>query len=375
MSTNINTFIQFINDNWNRKLTIYKSADLPYYTGVPVNPNTGNGNGLVYGLPSDIFFDNATNTVYYRTSATTNPWVVFGESYTSTYSSTPGFQTGKQIGHISPSTTVDDLNNLSLSQLFDKLFFREYAPLAKQPFITYELIKNSEDVTNKWFEVGSEIELDIQITPNFGEWYVQELNDLKISDYMMGLATNPHQITVNSTSTSDNPTFTVIEGSNEINIKTNFLGINARVNNRGTELTPAQPTATFLTPERIKYIYGGYMVFIGSGTETILNVPINTLRTGGQSSIYKNEPLYFEMEQNHNTVVVYIKGNKTLDSSYKLDIVDRHNTTITNDIKFNREPELVNVELLDGSTVQYTKHIFKFINHINNKIRFRLSEI
>lgn len=80
MSTNVNTFIQFINDNWNLKNTIYRSSDLDYYVpGESIDPNIGDGSGPVYGLPSDLFFDVFTGTIFVRTNATPDPWEILSK--------------------------------------------------------------------------------------------------------------------------------------------------------------------------------------------------------------------------------------------------------------------------------------------------------
>lgn len=80
MSTNVNTFIQFINDNWNLKNTIYRSSDMSYYIpGQSIDPNIGDGTGPVYGLPSDLFFDVFSGTIYVRTEATPDPWEILSK--------------------------------------------------------------------------------------------------------------------------------------------------------------------------------------------------------------------------------------------------------------------------------------------------------
>lgn len=382
----IDTFIQFINDNWNKKLTIYKSSDLSgYFPGLSVNPNTYQSGNPIYGLPSDLFYDVATNTMYYRTTSSSNPWVKFGTSYTSSYSATPNVTIGKEIGHLPSSTKVSDLNNLSLSQILDLLFFKGYNPVKIDPITNYNILLNDGDdypnIENEYFEVSERVDLKIHTFSDFGSWYINELN-LHVSNYATGfnillpehsyfwfsdgVSLPPYEI-------SKEDSIKVIEGENRFLVYANYKGINERRNNLNQLLTPATPKATFTSSQtNFKAIYGGYYTFVGiSSNSNILNFEPRDLINDQFSKIYKpNEDINIKMSYGNKYMVVYLKGVFT-DNDYQLFKTDKL-YNIIEEVKFNTESNDVQVEIPNGSFVTYTKFVFQFIDNLKNDTYFKI---
>jgi len=382
----IDTFIQFINDNWNKKLTIYKSSDLSgYVPSLSVNPNTYQSGNPIYGLPSDIFYDVATNTMYYRTTSPTNPWVKFGTSYNSSYSATPNVTIGKEIGHLPASTKVSDLNNLSLSQIIDMLFFKGYNPVKIDPLTKYDILLNDGDeypnIENDYFEVGELVDLRLKTSSDFGYWYINELN-LHVSNYATsfntllpehryfwfsdGVSLPPYEL-------SEGDSIKVIEGENRFLVFANYMGINERRNNLNQLLTPANPSATFTSSQtNFKAIYGGYYTFIGiSANSNILTFEPRNLINDQYSKIYMpNEDINIKMSSGNKYLVVYLKGGFS-ETDYQLFKTDKL-YNIIEEIKFNTESSEVQVEIPSGTFVTYTKFVFQFIDNLKNDTYFKI---
>lgn len=378
MPTNVDTFISFINSNWNKKSTIYRASDLQdYVPGVPMNPNTADSGNPLYALSGDFFFDNATSVFYYRSTEVTNPWRSFGSAYSSAYSNQTGIKTGVQVGHLDPNTTIDEIKSLSLSELFDKILFKEYTPVIKPVECIYGIYNNSIDVTDGSLEVGSTFNLTFGESTYLGEWYINELN-LKINDYAIGLDTVPYNyfrvLTGGNTPINNSFSAITLEGENNFLVQSKLKGINAKVNNLGTVLSPSNPNTLFSTSAlNIKRFFGRYYTFIASGNNTILTANPRTWIGNGKTVFKGTNPIYFSIDAGNKYAVVYCEGNHINENSYRLDIVNESNQILENNIRFNNTGSLTIVPTANGTNVTYTKFVFSSITNISRNINFKLT--
>ena len=376
MATATDTFIQFINDNWNKKLNISRSSDLSYYvSGTPVNPNTGNGAGIVYGQPSDIFYDVASEKVYYKNSI---GWAQFGEGYNSQYVANPAFESGLQIGHLPKTTNIGDLALMSLSEIIDAIMFKVYEPSMVTPIYNYNLMSGSNIITNDTFEVGSSIsDFTFDGTIDKGAWYVEDI-DLVIDEYAITTSTPDFtfkKLTPTSTVIAQTTTQVVLNGEMEFNLIGNMEGINPKVNTYGTQLLPVNTNITYPSADNIKSIFGNYYTFIATSSNiNILASQPRTFLGNGKTQFQENE-MYVNLLPTEQYMVMYIAGDYTSDASYKLSIVDDDNNAIENNIKFNNAPTTQEITLLNGDTKTYTKHVMGFIAPLEYKLRFKLELI
>ncbi len=371
----INDFIQFINDNWNKKLTVYKSSDLPnYIENQPINPNTANNGNPLYGLPSDLFFDVASNTIYYRTNNATTPWYKFGDIYTPSVAL--NIAIGKQIGHLAKTVTANDLAGLSFSEVLDKILFKEYIPTLKTPTYNFAIKNVNTNATienGSIFEVGETLNISIIVSGmTYGSWYIEEL-DLDISQYATSLQSNPYTYYLNGNTISLPYSLAVDIGEKVFNVKIGYKGINAKVTNFGTTLQPANSSYLFNTIDSAKEqkIYGAYYLFAAcSNSISILSANPRSFIGNGLTALYV-EPVIAKVEAGSKYFVAYLQGDRTADSSYRLMLVTEEGKAVE-ELKFNQIPELVQVQLPDGSSTTYTKHAFKFIHALEYPLHFKL---
>lgn len=376
MST-INTFIQFINDNWNQKVTVYQSDSLVGYTpGTVVDPNNYNGEP-VFGMSSNIFFDVESNSIYYYTDGS-EPWKKFGDTLSSSFAP-DAVNVGIDIGHIEKTETAGELSGLTLSDIIGKLLFKEYQPEKLNPFVAYSIKSNSVDISDSWFEVGSSIPITFEETTDFGKWYIPKL-ELSTSNYALGFNTTPYsyekRISGTYTPISSSQSIDVEPNENLFRVKANLKGVHARITNFGNIVTGYEenPTAVFSTDWVEKTINGGYYLFIGSS----INPDILAMNPRDFVSLFSSTAIYtgtkqFKVSAAQKYIVVYMMGNKLADRSYKLNQVSESGDIIESNIRFNQIPELVQIPLPDGTNVTYTKHVTKFIQPVSNDIYFQLT--
>jgi len=376
MST-IDTFIQFINDNWNQKVTVYQSDTLPGYTpGTVVDPNDYNGEP-VFGMQSNIFFDVESNSIYYYTEGS-EPWKKFGDTLSTSFGVPDAVNVGIDVGHIDRTETSGDLSGLTLSDIIGKLLFKEYQPEKIDPFVDYTIKSNAVNITDSWFEVGSTIPVTFDATTDFGKWYIPKL-ELSTSNYALGFNTTPYtyEKKISGTYTPITEQDVIVEqDENLFRVKANLKGVHARITNFGNIVTGYEenPTAIFSTSWVEKKIYGGYYLFIGSS----INPDIITMDPRSFISLFEATSIYtgtkqFKVSTAQKYIVVYMMGNKVADSSYKLNRVSEGGDIIESSIKFNQIPELVQIALPNGTNVTYTRHVMKYIQPVSTDMYFQLT--
>lgn len=183
----VDDFIQFINDNWNKKQTKLRASDmLDYVDGEQYNPNDKN----VYGLESDLFYDNFDKKWYFKA---VDQWSLFlsGGSGDINYIPNVSDNTplGITIGHMDSDVTAAELKDLSFSDVLDKLFFGVQPTLNTNPYYfksgTRDIL-TEDPITENW-DNSPQIDKPLGVNVSSGVNYLCVCLHGVVADYNLEL--------------------------------------------------------------------------------------------------------------------------------------------------------------------------------------------